>query len=318
MALTTAQGDSLSQTLRGDTVSVDTIQFQQILEQLKAVDEKTATLNQWVMFLATVVVVAALAFIAFRLLSKPKSADDSEDSDSSRNIMAFLVVIASMVTLVLLSIIVMGKTDDAQSIFNQVLPILATWVGTIIAFYFGKENFEAASRSVKDMVQTLNPKEKLETLLAKDVMIPFEKLKCDNLSANDKPADLKLTDIRQKIITNKIKRWPVFQEKVFKFILHRSTIEQFLSAKAIDEGKTAAEIGQLTVNDMQTSSSEWLKEIFQYGAGFIPEDASLYTAKTVLDEYVVRNDVFLTKSGQPGEEVLGWISNVDIAKHGKY
>src|SRR5215813_14198228 len=45
--------------------------------------------------------------------------------------------------------------DAAQLIFTSILPLLGTWVGTVLAFYFTKESLEAASRTTLDAVRTV-------------------------------------------------------------------------------------------------------------------------------------------------------------------
>src|SRR5262245_28929682 len=46
--------------------------------------------------------------------------------------------------------------DTAQLIFTGLLPLLGTWVGTILAFYYSKENFESASRGTLDIVRSVS------------------------------------------------------------------------------------------------------------------------------------------------------------------
>jgi len=41
--------------------------------------------------------------------------------------------------------------------FNVIIPLLATWIGTVLAFYFGRENFEAASKQYKSIINQLTP-----------------------------------------------------------------------------------------------------------------------------------------------------------------
>src|SRR5512132_965473 len=55
--------------------------------------------------------------------------------------------------------------DMAKYILATVLPVVAGWVGTVLAFYFGKENFEAGTRSVADAAKALTSKEKLAATL---------------------------------------------------------------------------------------------------------------------------------------------------------
>lgn len=58
------------------------------------------------------------------------------------------IFIAKMILLVSFSIIIfMGVywvycSSDPEKLFVIILHIISTWVGTILAFYFGKANFE--------------------------------------------------------------------------------------------------------------------------------------------------------------------------------
>src|SRR5437660_837167 len=37
--------------------------------------------------------------------------------------------------------------NTAQYVLTAVLPVVAAWVGTVLAFYFGRENYESAAKS---------------------------------------------------------------------------------------------------------------------------------------------------------------------------
>jgi hypothetical protein len=55
-----------------------------------------------------------------------------------------------------------GSSDKPLSFIGQtLLPLWGTWIGTVLAFYFGKANFEAATQSYKDAIKTLTPEEKI-------------------------------------------------------------------------------------------------------------------------------------------------------------
>ena len=72
--------------------------------------------------------------------------------------MVFLVIVAS-VTLIgagIYSATAKGEGVDAEKratfffdiakyLFATILPVVAGWVGTVLAFYYGKENFEAGT-----------------------------------------------------------------------------------------------------------------------------------------------------------------------------
>jgi len=46
----------------------------------------------------------------------------------------------------------------------SVLPLLGVWVGTLLAYYFSKENFEAATKSVTEMAREIGGMEKLRAI----------------------------------------------------------------------------------------------------------------------------------------------------------
>jgi chemotaxis protein histidine kinase CheA len=69
------------------------------------------------------------------------------------------------------------KLQVITYVFTALLPLWGTWMGTIMAFYFSKENFMAANESVKNLVAQITPSQKLESTKCKDVMIPYDKIK---------------------------------------------------------------------------------------------------------------------------------------------
>ena len=52
--------------------------------------------------------------------------------------------------------------DISKYVLGVLLPVIGAWVGTVLAFYFGQVNFEAASRSAANLVRQLSPREKLQ------------------------------------------------------------------------------------------------------------------------------------------------------------
>src|SRR4051812_10658430 len=70
----------------------------------------------------------------------------------TRKRLAFWIVGASVAGVVLMSaiaILAAGKErpETSRLVFSSVLPLLGTWVGTVLAFYFARENLEAATES---------------------------------------------------------------------------------------------------------------------------------------------------------------------------
>src|SRR5689334_5156636 len=47
--------------------------------------------------------------------------------------------------------------DISKYVLGVLLPVIGAWVGTVLAFYFGQVNFEAASKSAANLVRQLSP-----------------------------------------------------------------------------------------------------------------------------------------------------------------
>ena len=73
------------------------------------------------------------------------------------------------------------------------LPVIGAWVGTVLAFYFGQVNFEAASRSAANLVRQLSPREKLQAEPAGHAM-----MKIGDVASFKMPADKTEADITDK------------------------------------------------------------------------------------------------------------------------
>src|SRR3954462_11715499 len=72
--------------------------------------------------------------------------------ESTRRRLAFTVVVVSIAGVILISGVALAlagdnRPDMAQLVFSSVLPLLGTWVGTVLAFYFARENLKAATES---------------------------------------------------------------------------------------------------------------------------------------------------------------------------
>lgn len=70
-----------------------------------------------------------------------------------------------------------AKIQSLQYVFTALLPLWGTWMGTVMAFYFSKENFLAASQSVQRLVEQITPNQRLEATKCVKVMIPVDKIK---------------------------------------------------------------------------------------------------------------------------------------------
>jgi hypothetical protein len=234
-----------------------------------------------------------------------------------RTPLAFVVVTVSILGVIVLgwAVIVTSSNQNtaAQQVMSAVLPMLATWVGTILAFYFGKENFEAANQSVRDLVKQVTSQQKLESIAVSKVMIKFADMHKANIKAGTEdqfPLVKLLTDLAQAA---KGRRVPVLDENDHpRFVVHRSAIDEFLTKKM--ETLTTDQVKQLTLSDLLDDKIGYSLEA---GLAVIKESDTLARAKEEMDKPQYCQDVFVTKGGTKNEPVIGWVTNVIIEDNSK-
>ena len=202
-----------------------------------------------------------------------------------------------------------------QILFSAILPLFGTWIGTILAYYFSKENLAAANATVAHLVNSITSDKKLETIKAKDVMIAIDKLIIVPYATGTDDSKLNLkTDFLDFLSKNNIQRVILLDEnKVAKYVLHKSTIQEFITEQGF--ANPATPTPALTFADLKTNGNTSIQAILKDGVKFIKEDANLSDAKVLIKNYTACNDVFITKTGLATEPVLGWVTDKTIAEN---
>src|SRR5690349_2815381 len=78
------------------------------------------------------------------------------------------------------------RLETSQMVFTSVLPLFGTWVGTVLAFYFARENLQSATESTQKILsRALNPHATPVT----DVMIDMSRATKRVLAPNESPED---------------------------------------------------------------------------------------------------------------------------------
>jgi hypothetical protein len=200
--------------------------------------------------------------------------------------------------------------DTSQLVFNSLLPLLGTWVGTVLAYYFSRKNFESASQSVERMV-TLTTEQRLGQLLVQKEMLRPGQITVFQIPPGKSPKDVLLKDLRIKL-GDKITRIPVVDSNgVVLYIVHQSGLFKFIAEKALGGG---ANIEKLTLQDLVDDAElkNWVTNIV-----YIPESASVADAKKKMDDQKGCQDLIVTQTGSNAEPMLGWMTNVDIGRLSK-
>lgn len=196
-----------------------------------------------------------------------------------------------------------------KDIFGILLPVLSAWAGTVLAFYFSRENFEAAARNTSALVRQLTAEEKLKSTPALSVMIPIEQAVKLNLTVPETSIKLKADILDAILDKEKKERLPILDAAgIVKYMAHRSLIDRFI-VQAAANGK---EIANLTLADMMADG--YFKEVLEGSFRALRDTANLAEAKAMIDNIKTCSDVFITQDGTVNTKAIGWITNVMITQ----
>ncbi|MBM4276620.1 MAG: hypothetical protein FJ130_01905 [Deltaproteobacteria bacterium] len=247
--------------------------------------------------------------------NKADSSNPSNCGWDARFLLAIVILVCSIggACVMAVYVLTMNKNlDTAQYVFGAMLPLLGTWVGTVLAYYFARENFESASRSVREMAKQLTPMEKLKSITIKDVMIIIGKAVTLELQKPEKDIKLK-ADIIDAILGKENKeRLPILDtEGRIKYMAHRSLIDKFI-VQEVGKGKKAED---LTLQDMLDDAK--FKDVLTGSFKTLLETSNLAEAKTLMDKIKICSDVFATEDGTPNSKVLGWVTNIIVGEQAR-
>ena len=239
----------------------------------------------------------------------------------SRSRLAVGLTIGCTAGIIILSIFaISNKPENAMQVLQSVLPLFGTWVATILAFFYSRENFEAANRNVNAMVKQLTSNDKLHAAKVKDNMelrniihAELVNKKADGtLESTNHDTDLKLCSILERLKkADKGQRIPIFDEHDHPlYVIHRSTIDRFIADKALHFKAGDKSVLELDLNDLLNDAET--RKILDHGFSLIGLDADLAEAKNKMDDKANCEDVLVTKNGTADEPVLGWITNAKI------
>ena len=209
----------------------------------------------------------------------------------------------------------------AQILYSSLLPMFATWVGTILAFYYTKENFEAATRGTLDLVRSVS--QTLSATPLADKMMPRAKIVTETIPAGKSVDDLSISALERRfdqIGSNgqRISRLLLVDDSgACLGILHRALLGEMLAAglrdaPPIDPAKDS--LGKLLSKASPLHSGLSYRDVVLNSLAYVSKDRTVADAKAAMEQKPGCQDVIVTTSGSGAEPMLGWISNVDISR----
>ncbi len=255
----------------------------------------------------------------------------NEQSDArNRDRIALGVLIFSIVAVLFISIVVVNTAKEgadrqmvSQRVMDSTLPLYGTWVGTILAFYFSRNAFEAASNTtarnatvfqkVSSGLVSVPPPP--DNTLAK---IPLKSL-ANGLVFRQDDLNKPLEDVVNELDSRSRYRTIVVDaEKKYVDLVYRIDASAFLRQPQ-PEGSNQQ--GEQRADP--APSTPTLKEYIDWRNDeggkptvvFLPERATLADADAKLKETMGCRDVIVTTDGKDTSPVVVYVTDNDINEY---
>jgi len=269
-----------------------------------------------ILFIVAGIVLGALIAWIFlaRFIARKDSSTQSQPSDgATRHIVTVLVLTMGAGGIVELGTLVITKAqpgtegESVKLVFGAILPLLASWVGTVLAYYYSRENLTAATRSVTDLAKEISGSQKLAAIAVKDKMIPVDRVQLPAKTLNDVMA-LKLTTVLGFFDTIGVQRLPIWRDdKVAMYIVHRSKVTDYIAKNIADPA-----LKDRTVKDLVEDPA--FSTLFKQSFAFVSLGDTLADAKAKMESTPSCEDIFVTGTGRETDAVVGWVTDNEITR----
>lgn len=215
----------------------------------------------------------------------------------------FLFLFAMSLSTIVIAILPLQEKegDDAVKtakwVFSSIVPLIASWVGAVMAFYFGRDNYDAATQNVLAL-----SRDTLDDLSVGNIMIITKTIVSLKVDKGEEGQN-KLRDILDLYKEIDKDRVPVFfKDNKPRFIIHRSTISDFLQRNNVQD---------LSLDDLVNADGNTKKFRHNTPKGYITvsRNTTLSSAMQKMEKINGCQDIFVTDNGEESGFVIGWLTN---------
>jgi hypothetical protein len=240
---------------------------------------------------------------------------DTGGDGQARTRIAFMVVGVSIIGVLGVSAVALGFSDTksrpemARLIFTAVLPLLGTWVGTVLAFYFARDNLQAATDSTISTLRVATGLTPTSPVTA--VMTRFDAIMPRKMVGTKADAEAtQLRELHELMSTTGRSRVPIFDSSnVVLYVVHEPDIDKYAqivvkSSDNLEDTDTVRAL--LDQGDPLRAAVETFVTV--------PPTATVADARNQLNAKTGCKDVFVTTAGRSTDPVVGWLTNSDLAR----
>lgn len=247
------------------------------------------------------------ATIGAAMARTPKSRNSSDGS--TRNLLAVGIVGVSVAGITVIAVAAIAfagaknRPETSRLVFTAVLPLFGTWVGTVLAFYFARDNLQAATESTLRLSGINDPAKPVTS-----VMIPESDWVAYSVKDAAEAGAALLKDLHAKM--NELKppsrRLPIRTDVgTVLYVLHDATLTAFAEQHEPKPGELTKTFGDLL-------SLPQYKQLVE-AIGFVSGKSTISDARTAMTSTRDCNDVFVTSGGNRDEHAIGWLTNTLLA-----
>ena len=202
-----------------------------------------------------------------------------------------------IVLIVLIIAILQHDQGEPQEVLNTILPVIGTWIGTILAFYYGSNNLKVASENYQQMLNRLSP-EVLDDITVNQVMITTKTMVSKRWNEiKDKPVSQILSFLQEVDKT----RLPILdQQGNVKYIVHKA-----LLLGVANDGEDPTQSMQIKMNEFVQKHQGIVDNILKVNIS-----DKLEVARDLLKDNTGIQDVFVYEK----ESLRGWLTNTLILR----
>jgi len=217
---------------------------------------------------------------------------------ANRNRLATIVIWFTFIAIIILALVYYlssdTQPDTMNAIFDTLIPLFATWVGTVLAFYFGKENFDIAAKRYDKLIDRLSP-DVLDDVKVSQIMISKQTMVYKNLKEVENKKVKEIIDFLSDI---KKTRLPILEDGKIKYAIHKTTFLNALNELGDDTSAAAFTFKDFIAKD---AYKEKAMSFLQFGENVILEEI-----RSALRNNSNIKDVFITDAKK---NVVGWLTD---------
>jgi len=196
-----------------------------------------------------------------------------------------IIAIVTVIGLILAGVDKTKLETILPNIFTAVLPVLATWVGTVLAFYYTNESYRQAAESTRQLIQPTQNDGSIA-----DRMIPYEKITKIELPTGSTASNVQMGDV-SKLFSEAITRVIIFDP---------GKVPAAIVRKKLAEGKTYATVGDyLKVEGNTADATNFV---------YLPTKATVADGRRMLELHNTA-DIFINDAGASGKAINGWVTD---------